>query len=61
MESYSGMILTGKTKELTEKPYPSATMSTANPTWTDPGVNLGLHDERPATNNLSHGKAINVA
>jgi hypothetical protein len=34
-----------------EKTCPSATLSTANPTWTDPGV----PDERPATNCLSHG------
>jgi hypothetical protein len=32
---------------------PSATLSTTNPTWTDPGSNPGLRSERPATNRLS--------
>jgi hypothetical protein len=34
---------------------PNVTLSTTNPTWTDPGSNLGLRGERPATNHLSHG------
>jgi hypothetical protein len=34
---------------------PSATLSTTNPTWTDPGSNPGLRSGRPATNRLSHG------
>jgi hypothetical protein len=48
----------------TEKPKhsgkicPSATLSTTNPTWTDPGSNPGLLYERPATNRLSHGTAL---
>jgi hypothetical protein len=37
------------------KPCPSATLSTTNPTWTDPGSKQGLRCERPATNRLSHG------
>jgi hypothetical protein len=36
----------------------SATLSTTNPTWADPGSNPGLRGERPATNRLSHGTAI---
>jgi hypothetical protein len=40
-----------------EKPCPSATLSTINPTWTDPGPNPGLRSERPATTRLSHGAA----
>jgi hypothetical protein len=32
-----------------EETCPSATLSTTNPTWTDPGVNPGLCSERPAT------------
>jgi hypothetical protein len=28
-----------------------------NLTWTDPGANPGLHDERPVTNCLSYSKA----
>jgi hypothetical protein len=39
------------------KTCPSATLSTTNLTWTDPGSNPGLRGERPATNRLSHGKA----
>jgi hypothetical protein len=39
---------------------PSATLSTTNPTWTDPGSISGLRGERPATNRLSHGTALSV-
>jgi hypothetical protein len=39
------------------KPCPSATLSTTNPTWTDPGSNPGVRGERPAINRLSHGTA----
>ena len=39
------------------KTRPSATLSTTNPTWTDPGSNPGLRSGRPATNRLSHGTA----
>jgi hypothetical protein len=62
MESHGGMILTGEIEELRET-CPIATSSTTNPTWTDLGVNPGLHSYRPATNHLSHGMAwssINV-
>jgi hypothetical protein len=45
-----------KTCEL-EKNCLRATLSTINPTWTDPGANPGLRDERPSTNRLSHGTA----
>jgi hypothetical protein len=38
------------------KTCPSATLSTTNPTWTDPG----LRGERPATNRLSHGTATSA-
>jgi hypothetical protein len=38
-----------------KKTCPSATLSTTNPTCTDPGSNPGLRGERPATNRLSHG------
>jgi hypothetical protein len=40
-----------------EKTCPNATLSTTNPTWTDPGSNPGLRGERLATNHLSHGTA----
>jgi hypothetical protein len=40
------------------KTCPNATLSTTNPTWTDPESNPGLRSERPATNCLSHGTAL---
>lgn len=36
------------------KPQSSVTFSTTTFTWTDLGSNLGLRDEKPATNLLSH-------
>jgi hypothetical protein len=40
---------------------PSSTLSTTNPTRTDPGLNPGLRGERPAINRLSHGTSdVNV-
>jgi hypothetical protein len=53
------MIFAGETEVLGEK-LPSATLSTTNPTWIDPGSNPGLRGERPATNRLSHGTASHV-
>jgi len=38
------------------KPHCSAILSTTNPTRTDMGSNLGLCNDRPETNCLSHGK-----
>jgi hypothetical protein len=35
----------------------SATWSSTNPTWTNPGANPGLCGEKPATNRLSYGTA----
>jgi hypothetical protein len=52
------MKLTGENRRTRGKTCPSATLSTTHPTWTDPGFNLGLRGERPATNRLSHGTAI---
>jgi hypothetical protein len=46
------IFLQGKPK-YSEKTCPSATLSTTNPTW----INPGLRGERPATNRLSHGTA----
>ena len=51
------MILTGENRSTRRKTCRSATLSTTNPTWTDPGSNQGLCNERPATNRLSHGTA----
>jgi hypothetical protein len=33
-----------------EETYPSATLSTTNPTWLDPGLNPARHGGKPATN-----------
>jgi hypothetical protein len=51
------MIFAEETEVLGEN-LPSATVSTTNPTWIDPGANPGLRGERPATNRLSHGTAL---
>jgi hypothetical protein len=52
------MKLTGKNRRTRGKTCPNGTLSTTNPTWTDPGWNPGLRGERPATNRLSHGTAF---
>jgi hypothetical protein len=46
----------GKPKHA-EKTYPSATLSTRNSTWPDPGSNPGRRGVKPATNRLSYGAA----
>jgi hypothetical protein len=51
------MKLTGENRNTREKTCPSATLSTRNPTWTDPGSNPGLRGGRSATNRLSDGTA----
>jgi hypothetical protein len=51
------MKLTRENRSTRGKPCPSTTLSTTNPTWTDPRSNPGLRDGRPATNRLSHGTA----
>jgi hypothetical protein len=40
------------------KTCPSATLSTTNPTWTEPGSNPSLRGGRPAANRLIHGTAL---
>jgi hypothetical protein len=52
------MKLTGADRNTWGKTCHSATLSTANPTWTDPGSNPGLHGGRLAANCLSHGTAL---
>jgi hypothetical protein len=47
----------GKPK-YSEKTCSSATLSTTNPTWPDPGSNPGCRGRKPATNHLSYGAAI---
>ena len=51
------MKLTGENRSTRGKTCPSATLSTTNPTWTDPGSSPVLRGRRPATNRLSHGKS----
>jgi hypothetical protein len=45
---------TGEPK-YSEKTCPSATLSTTNPPWPDPGSNAGRRSGKPATNRLSYG------
>jgi hypothetical protein len=47
----------GKPK-YSEKTCPSATLSTKNPTWPDPGSNPGRRGGKSVTNRLSYGAAI---
>jgi hypothetical protein len=53
------MKLTGENRSTRGKTCPSDTSSTTNPTWTDPGSNMGLRGGRPAANRLSHGTVQN--
>jgi hypothetical protein len=57
MEHQWNEIQRGK-RTTRRKTCPNATLSTTNPTWTDPGSNPGLRSGRPATDRLSHGTAI---
>jgi hypothetical protein len=57
IESHGGTILTQKTEEFRENPVPVPLCPPQYPTWTDPGKNSGLHDDRQATNRMSHGTA----
>jgi hypothetical protein len=43
------MILTGENRRTWRETYPSATLSTTNPTWTALGANPGFCGENPAT------------
>jgi hypothetical protein len=52
------MKLTGENRSTRGKTCSSATSSATNPTWTDPGSNPSVRGERPATNRLSHGTAM---
>jgi hypothetical protein len=58
MEHRWNEIDRGKPKYSGGKTYPSVTLSTTNPTWTDPGSKPGLRGGRPLTNRLSHGTAL---
>jgi hypothetical protein len=52
------MKLTWENRSTRGKTCPCATLSTTNPTWTNPGSNPGLRGGRPAANRLSHGTAF---
>jgi hypothetical protein len=52
--------LAGETEVLGERSCPSATLSTTNPTWPDPGSNPGRRGGKPATNRLSYGVALRI-
>jgi hypothetical protein len=54
------MKLTGENRSTRGKTCPSVTLSTINPTWTEPGSNPVLRGERPAANHLSHGTAESI-
>jgi hypothetical protein len=54
------MILIGENRRTWRKTCPSATLSTTNPTWINPGANPALRCGRPATNRLNHGSALSV-
>jgi hypothetical protein len=43
-----------------EKSCPSATLSTTNPTWQEPGANPGRRGGKPATNRCSYGAATGL-
>jgi hypothetical protein len=53
------MVIVEKLVEwrLTGETCPSATLSTTNPTWQDPGLNPGCRGGKRATNRLSYGAA----
>jgi hypothetical protein len=44
--------------EVLEKTYPSSTLSTTYPTWSDLGSNPDRRDEKSATNRLSFGTSL---
>jgi hypothetical protein len=56
MENHDGIKFAGENLRTWRKTCPIATLSTANPAWTD----LGLCGERQATNHLTHGMASNL-
>jgi len=50
--------MTGDNRNIQRKTHTHTTLSTTNPTWTALQLNLGLCDERLATNCRSHGMAL---
>jgi hypothetical protein len=58
IRSISRMILTVQNWRTWRKIYPSVTLSTTNPTWTDKEAKLGLHTEKTGTNHICYGTAL---
>jgi hypothetical protein len=52
-----GGMKNGRGTEVLRENLPSATLSTINPTWPDPGSNPGRRGGKPATNRLRYGAA----
>jgi hypothetical protein len=52
------MKLTGENRSTRRKTCPSATLSTTDPTWTDPGSKSVLRGGRPVANRLNHGMTL---
>jgi hypothetical protein len=52
-----GGMKIGMGNRSSEKTCSSATLSTTNPTWLDPGLNPGSRDGKPEANRLSYGAA----
>jgi hypothetical protein len=55
-----GMKIGRGNRSTRKKTYPSATLSTTNPTWLDPGLNPGRRGGKPATNRFSYGAALSL-
>jgi hypothetical protein len=49
----------GKPK-YSDKTCPSATLSTTNPTWLEPGLNPGRRGRKPGTNTFNYGAAFSA-
>jgi hypothetical protein len=54
-----GMKIGRGNQSTRNKTFRSATLSTTNPIWLDPGLNPGHCSGKAATNHLSYGAAIN--
>jgi hypothetical protein len=59
IQSRYEIILTGENLTALRRNCPSASLSTTNSTRTTLGSNLGLRNEKPATNRLSYG-TVNI-
>jgi hypothetical protein len=55
-----GIILPGESRSTRRQPCVTASFSIINPTWNYLGLNLDLCGERPVTNHMTHGTALNI-